>query len=300
MFGECHAHFILDGVNYRTATARHRDKVNDELIRKLFSQYAEYGIGFIRDGGDNAGVSQRAKQIAHEYGIDYRTPICALHKKGNYGGIVGEDFEDIQEFYVKLKALKSLGLDFVKIMASGIMDFNEFGRITPGTLNKNELTEIMRIAHGEGFSVMVHVNGAETIKNVIEAGADSIEHGYYMDDETISCLRESEAVWVPTLAPVANLLRNRENRFPSEVVSAILQLHKKNILKAVDSGAAVALGSDAGAYLVAHCDGLMDELTYFKEIIPDSNYLNNVLTQGENKIKNKFRRNHGQNVFWSR
>ena len=49
---------------------------------------------------------------------------------------------------------------------------------------------MIHIAHEEGFSVMAHVNGAETVKQAVLAGADSIEHGAYMDTETIQVMAE--------------------------------------------------------------------------------------------------------------
>ena len=86
MFGECHAHVIMDGCNYRKAVDLHKDGVQEDVIRKHFREYRDRGISFVRDGGDNCGVSARAREIAAEYGIDYRTPLFAIHKEGHYGG----------------------------------------------------------------------------------------------------------------------------------------------------------------------------------------------------------------------
>ena len=293
MFGECHGHIILDGVNYADAVALHDDHVKAAIIHNHFAQYQNCDITFFRDGGDNRGVSKRAVDIAPEYGIDYRTPIYALHKFGNYGDIVGFGFSDMKQFRKRLEDVSAQGADFVKIMASGIIDFNQFGSISEGVLTFKELKEIIHIIHQEGFSVMVHVNGSETITNAIEAGADSIEHGFYMDDDTIATLAHSSCVWVPTVSTVANLLDDPNQRFDQETVHKIVQLHSENILKAIEKGAHIALGSDAGAYLVPHCKGTKDEYAYLSKIVSDINLLHNVLTEGENVIKHKFRRNHG-------
>ncbi|MFR6582790.1 MAG: hypothetical protein ACLURP_12690 [Ruminococcus sp.] len=61
MFGECHAHLIMDGLNYKDAISIHKDHVNDEVIRKHLKAYEELGIVFVRDGGDALGVSERAR-----------------------------------------------------------------------------------------------------------------------------------------------------------------------------------------------------------------------------------------------
>ena len=130
MFGECHAHIIMDGVNYRHAVDVHKNGPDDKIIREHLKAYQERGIAFVRDGGDALGVSARAKELAPEYGIDYRTPIFAIHKEGHYGSIVGKGFATMVEFHKRVLEAKQAGADFIKIMTTGILDFNEHGAIT--------------------------------------------------------------------------------------------------------------------------------------------------------------------------
>ena len=66
MFGECHAHIIMDGVNYRQAVDLHKNGPDDEVIQKHLKVYQDKGISFVRDGGDALGVSARAKELAPE------------------------------------------------------------------------------------------------------------------------------------------------------------------------------------------------------------------------------------------
>ena len=89
MFGECHAHALMNGVNYREAVALHREKANEEAVRQCLRAYQEAEVSFVRDGGDPYGVASLAARLAPEYGIDYRTPVFAIHRNGHYGEIVG-------------------------------------------------------------------------------------------------------------------------------------------------------------------------------------------------------------------
>ena len=97
MFGECHAHALLNGENYREAVELHKDHVCTEKIREYLMEYQKRDVLFVRDGGDGLGVSQTAAILAPEYGITYRTPMFAIHKNGHYGGIVGKGFDDLKE-----------------------------------------------------------------------------------------------------------------------------------------------------------------------------------------------------------
>ena len=203
MFGENHAHIFMNAVNYRQAVRKHENGVDEEVIYSHFRAYQEKNISFVRDGGDNLQVSKRAKELAGEYGIDYRTPVFAIHRKGHYGGIVGRGFENLKEYAALVKEAGAQGGDFIKIMTTGIMDFNTDGSVTETPLSFGEVKEMVHIAHEEGFSVMAHTNGARAVREVVEAGADSVEHGNYVDGETIQAMAESDVVWVPTITAVS-------------------------------------------------------------------------------------------------
>lgn len=288
MYGECHAHIFMNGCNYREAVELHKGHVNEKSIRTWLREYQKRGVTFIRDGGDALGVSEYAKEIAGEYGIDYRTPVFAIHKKGRYGGIVGRGFENIREYRELVAEVKRRKGDFIKIMLTGIMDFNSCGVITGTPLSGEEIREMIHIAHEEGFSVMAHVNGAKSVQEAVTAGADSVEHGNYMDEESIRMLAAEETVWVPTIATIRNLIGC--GRFPDGEVRKIYASAAENLRLAYISGVRLALGSDAGAYRVPHGQGIQDECAIFQEILGAGPGLQRVLEAGEVQIKEKFQR----------
>lgn len=291
MFGECHAHLIMDGLNYRRAVDLHADGVKDKVIQSRFRLYQELGILFVRDGGDAGMVSKRAKELSGEYGIDYRTPVFAIHRNGHYGGIVGCGFDTLREYHQKVMDAKVLGADFIKIMTTGILDFNDHGKITGQPLDKEEVKEMVHIAHEEGFAVMSHTNGDYGVQAAIEAGADSVEHGNYISEETISMLADSSTVWVPTLVTVRNLMGS--GRYDSQILARIAAQGEENLRLAYRAGVKVALGSDGGAYMVPHGWGLMDEYHAFLDILGTLAKVAEIddwLTKGEKEICERFKR----------
>ena len=286
MFGECHAHIIMDGVNYRHAIDLHRNGPDDNVIREHLKIYQDRGITFVRDGGDALGVSARAKELAPEYGIDYRTPVFAIHKEGHYGSIVGKNFSTMPEFHKRVLEAKEQSADFIKIMTTGLLDFNAHGAITGTPLDAAEVKEMVHIAHEEGMAVMSHTNGTYGVQAAVEAGVDSLEHGNYMNEESLAMLSESHTVWVPTLVTVRNLLG--DGRYADETLRPIIETAEENVRKAFGLGVKVAPGSDAGAYRVLHGQGIQDEMQAFVQILGNEEKAYQWLIEGEMEIRKKF------------
>ena len=285
-FGECHAHVAMDGINYAKAMALHKDAPDESHIRRCFKTYKHTGVNFVRDGGDKYGVSALAKRIAPEYGIDYRTPLFAIHKRGHYGSIVGRAFDDMHGYAQLVAEAKAQGADFIKIMTTGIMDFNEYCRITHADLEAYEVREMVHIAHESGLAVMSHTNGARAALIAIEAGVDSIEHGNYIDDECIAALAESRTCFVPTATVARNLIVH--GLFDETVLNRIWETSRSTIAKAAAAGCLLAQGSDAGAVGVPHGQGTLDEYSCFQAAIPNEAMRNQALQQGMRYISETF------------
>ena len=253
-YSECHGHIFMDGHVFQDAMNLHRGGVVKEVIQARLQAVRAANVTYYRDGGDRLGVSEYARTIAGDYGIEYRTCIYGTHKRKQYGGLVGFPFDTAADFLALVKDLKAKKADFVKLMISGIMDFQTFGGLSGGGLDVKEIPELIKIAHGEGFRVMAHVNGAERIKAALEAGLDSVEHGYFMDEECLTLLRETGAVWVPTLAATAGFA-GREG-FAEGVAEANIRHSCELIRKAKAMGVLIAAGSDAGAVNVPPDTGI--------------------------------------------
>ena len=253
-YSECHGHIFMDGHVFKDAMDLHRGGVVKEVIQERLQAVRAASVTYYRDGGDRLGVSEYARQIAADCGIEYRTCIYGTHKRKQYGGLVGLPFDTAADFRLLVADLKAKKADFVKLMISGIMDFQTFGGLSGGGLEVNEIPELIKIAHGEGFRVMAHVNGAERIKAALEAGLDSVEHGYFMDDACLTLLKETGAVWVPTLAATAGFT-GREG-FVEGIAEANLRHSCENIRKAKAMGVLIAAGSDAGAVNVPPDTGI--------------------------------------------
>ena len=233
-------------------------------------------------------MASLAARLAPEYGIDYRTPVFAIHRNGHYGEIVGHGFDNLKEFHGLVLKAGEEGADFIKIMTTGLLDFKNHGKVTGEPLEAEEVKEMVHIAHEEGFAVMSHTNGAYGTRAAIEAGVDSLEHGNYMDEETVTMLAESSTVWVPTLVTVRNLIGC--GRYEDAILRPIAERAEELLCLAFQKRAKVALGSDAGAYMVPHGRGICQEFDSFCQILGNTSRVTEWLKNGEKEIRERFRR----------
>ncbi|MQA06230.1 MAG: amidohydrolase family protein [Streptosporangiales bacterium] len=102
-----------------------------------------------------------------------------------------------------------LGADHVKVMASGgamsPTDSLESVQYTP-----EEIRSAVTAARSVGTYVMAHAIAPEAIRNCVEAGARSIEHGNLIDDDTAKLMAEYGTFLVPTLSVYQNLVEDGE------------------------------------------------------------------------------------------
>ena len=277
---DCHIHMVLDGVWWEDAIRRHKGGADIGFIRKTLADYQQKGFTYLRDGGDRWGVSLMARQLANEYGIRYRTPLAPLSKKGSYGGFIGLQYENVKEFARLVVENRLKGADFIKIMISGLMDFNAYGVLSQPGQDACEISQLIHIAHEEGMAVMAHANGARTVEAAAAAGVDSVEHGAYLDEDALQTMAQMGTVWVPTISTVGNLLG--KGRFSEDAVSRILDSALENVAKFSSMGGLLAAGTDAGAWAVPH--GSTTEYTWLEKagVTPDR------LEPGTEVIRNKF------------
>ncbi|MBE6996794.1 MAG: Xaa-Pro dipeptidase [Ruminococcaceae bacterium] len=254
---ECHGHALMDGADFRAARARHTHGVDAPAVEQFLDALERAGVRYFRDGGDALGVSLYARARAGERGIEYRSPAFAIHKAGRYGSIVGRAWQDLGDYRALIAAARAEGADFIKLMFSGVITFMNYGELSCPGLGAEEICELVSIAHGEGFAVMAHVNGAETVHAAIAAGTDSIEHGYFMDADCLAALAESDCIWVPTVAATHAFIGRAG--FNDDAARRTVERQLAMVKLAAARGVRIAAGSDSGAVGVPHGAGTETE-----------------------------------------
>ena len=149
------------------------------------------------------------------------------------------------------------GADIIKITATGGV-LSQTAAGLGQQFSDEELAAIVQTAHSMGRKVTAHAHGADGINSFLRAGGDSIEHGTYLDAESIKLFKASGAWLIPTLMAGDFVAREalRPNTFltPAQQEKA-LQAGPKMLdmcRRAHEGGVKIAFGTDTG--VSAHGD----------------------------------------------
>ncbi len=93
------------------------------------------------------------------------------------------------------------GADIIKIVATGAV-LSEAATGVGRQFTDEELRAIVETAHMLGRRVTAHAHAAEGINAALRAGVDAIEHGTYLDGESLRLFREKGAYLIPTLLAI--------------------------------------------------------------------------------------------------
>ncbi|HEY0626608.1 MAG TPA: amidohydrolase family protein [Allosphingosinicella sp.] len=143
------------------------------------------------------------------------------------------------------------GADVIKIATTGGVN-SRIGAGLGKQMFDDEAKAIVDTAKLYNKKVAVHAHGADGIAVALRAGADSIEHGTLLDDESIHLFKQTGAYYVPTLSTVNGYLERiaaNPNAYPPDVRAKIdwrISITGKALEKAVPAGVKIAFGTDAG------------------------------------------------------
>jgi imidazolonepropionase-like amidohydrolase len=153
------------------------------------------------------------------------------------------------------------GADIIKITATGGVLSN-----TAAGLNQQfsdpELAAIVDSAHRMGRQVTAHAHGVDGINAFLRAGGDSIEHGTYLDDQSIRLFKSNGAWLIPTLLAgdfVARIASGPDNFFTPAQTAKALEAGPKMLdmaRRAHEGGVKIAFGTDSG--VSAHGDNAQE------------------------------------------
>lgn len=268
---DCHVHLTMSGTNdleirkmQLALTFAQAERIIAERIRRQLN----HGIIALRDGGDSAGHTFRYQDqclAANKLPVYLRTAGKAWRSRGRYGRLIGRPPADGCSLAQCIERQEKKA-DHVKIINSGLNSLTEFGKQTAPQFDLETLEAAVQAARLRRQKVMVHANGRVPVRLAVDAGCDSIEHGFFMGRENLERIAELQTFWVPT----AFSMRAFSRQLPAASIEA--EVSKRNldhqlqqIALARQAGVPIAVGTDCGSLGIHHGKAFIEEFKLLME-----------------------------------
>lgn len=210
----------------------------------------------VNDGlilGPRLQISVNALTITGGHGDSYtKSGIQLPILQDGYPGLPSGICDGVNEVRKKAREMLRAGADVLKVHATGgVTSATDHPDYTQFSLE--ELKVIVEEAQfRNNRKVMAHAQGLQGVKQCIEAGIHSIEHGIYLDDEVVQLMKEKEMYLVPTLLAPLSVIEFAEELGMSEnsikKSKQVMQDHIDSFKKAHQAGVKIAMGTDAGVF----------------------------------------------------
>ena len=142
----------------------------------------------------------------------------------------------------------SNGVDWVKVYSDRSYRVRPDGVLDDvPTFTVEELQAIVDEAHRERHKVASHASALNGVHNSVEAGVDSVEHGFYIADGDLKTMVAKGIYYVPTLLVGEYVAEGRASE-GSHVWIDMINIHAVTFKRALAAGVKIAFGTDAGGF----------------------------------------------------
>jgi imidazolonepropionase-like amidohydrolase len=263
---DSHVHLVSE---IRPTQVEHSERLSERMYRGIpFARRTlEAGVTTARD----AGMTPAGMRIAIDEGIfpgpRLLVSVNIVSQTGGHGdwtlasgldpGWITSDLpagiaDSPDEMRKVVRTMIRAGADWIKLCTTG----GVLSPLDPPDTPQFTVEEIgVAVAEARAArlgGVMAHAIGAEGIRNALNAGVRSIEHGYMIDDEGIALLKETGAFLVPTLHALRSV-RERADANPGSMpawamakLDTVAIAQRSSLPEAIRAGVKVAMGTDCG------------------------------------------------------
>ena len=203
--------------------------------------YADVGLKAAIDQGIVEGprlaVATRAIVALGAYGPKGFEPGVAIPQGA-------EEVSGAEQMVAAVRRQIAAGADWVKLYADYRWRAGEDSR---ATLSLNEIRAAVGAAHDAGRPVAVHASTVEGMRRAIEAGVDTIEHGYGGTPAIFASMAAKKIALCPTLAAADASARYRGWN-GAEPAPAAVKASRDSLRLALAAGVPICMGGDAGVF----------------------------------------------------
>ncbi len=254
---DCHVHLSMNGGAHPMADlARSREAEVLFVAIQSCDELLKSGITTVRECG-GIGLESMILRKAVEEGklAGPRIITCGQAIRIIGGHFVGPEVTGPKEAKEAARRLIRDGAQYIKLMATG--GLGKIGE-KPGVVELDE--EEMRAAAEEGakheMAVVAHCHSKEGMMNALAAGATSIEHATFLDEEVVDAMLAHQAFLTPTFSPYVLIDRYGRDHGVSDymcrMAGEICAYKNRTFHLAHEKGVPISFGRDAGAPFVRH------------------------------------------------
>jgi imidazolonepropionase-like amidohydrolase len=249
---DAHVHVMMDGRPDVSTAVSDSDYTASYRAASNLRAAVEAGVTTVRDLGSRGTLALDAGAAVAAGDLDgARVLACGRNviMTGGHGNWFGREADGPAEVRKAAREQLKAGADVLKCMATG-------GVLTEGAvtgapeLTPEELDAFTDAAAPTDTPTAAHAHGEEGIKNAVEAGISSVEHGTFMDREAAEMMAERGTYWVPTASALRGIVDNGvEAGIPEDAVTKAEDAADRfdgAWDHALEAGVSIAMGTDAG------------------------------------------------------
>lgn len=251
---DAHVHLVWDASAEPHEVVERQSRALTVLrCAKNAALHLRAGVTTVRDVGSTDGLAieiGRAVELGILSGPRVVAAGRAIAMTGGHGWFLGREADGPDALRRAAREEIKAGASCIKLMASG----GVYGHAEePGSpqLTVEEMRPAVEEAHKAGRKVAAHAYSVEAINNAVEAGVDSVEHGSFLDRETIERMREQRTYLVPTMSVYAAMAEKGPSLGSPEYITRktaeVLEAGGEAFRLALEVGVPVAAGTDCGA-----------------------------------------------------
>ena len=262
---DAHVHLCLDG-SPDPMTSISKDPIPSITLKAAYhaKMTLETGVTTVRDLGGKDYVDIAIRDGIESGLLQGPRMICSgrlVCMTGGHGWQFGREASGVDGVREAVREQLKMGVNFIKLIATGgVMTKGVDPGATQFTLE--ELMAGVEEARKAGRRTATHAQGTEGIKNSLWAGVNSIEHGFFLDDEAIELMLEMNTYLVPTLSAPYQIIRGGVKggvpRFAVEKSKSVMKSHWQSVQKAHKARIPIAMGTDAGTPFNRHGENLKE------------------------------------------
>jgi imidazolonepropionase-like amidohydrolase len=217
------------------------------------------GFTTVRDlGTEGAGYADVALKRAVNEGIvpGPRMQVAgrAIVSTGSYGPkgydidqqiMLGAEPADGNDLVRVVRDQIGKGADFIKVYADYRWGPN--GEDRP-SFTLEELKLVNEVTRSSGRILVCHAKSKEAIRRAVTAGAETIEHGDFIDAEIAMLMKQNGVTFFPTISAVEKITQYRGWKKGVDPDPANVTNKKRSFSEALKAGVTIGMGGDVGVY----------------------------------------------------